>query len=571
MRLRTKFAVVLVVVTLLLSGGVFAGLELFKQQTVAETQANVDGTAALAASQVDDRVRELRDRVGLQASRARAAQFDRSDRYLDTFLRTADPAFYAAQVVAANGTLLSYRGAIDRSVRQEAVGSDRSDRPYVRAGLDNETYVGDPQTDGTGRYFIVVSAPIFEDGETKGVFVAAVRLQAGARTGTSTEVPGVFDGLSAIESDSRSVRVTAGNETLRESSRRFEQSIRASAAVPTTGWTVTVARDRAGLNARLEQLALSQGVGLGLVLFLMVGFGYWQYTASLRQTEQLLDGFDQLEAGNYDYTVALRGGEEWERISAGVNGLAAGLREREAALRERQQRLEVLYRLLRHNLRNGMSVINTHADLLAERTDDPLLAESAGAIAEAGEELSDLSWKARQLEQLLDEAEPAAEPLDLASVAADVIDEQRERYTGVSFELSIPEEAPVVAVPSLRFAVENAVENACEHNDSADPEVSVAVRRVSGTAGNGHPGVELVVADNGPGIPEQDRAVIEQGRETDLEHGSGLGLWIVYWIVDSSGGELAFEENDPRGSVVRLRLRAPGAADREETPAVGTP
>lgn len=553
MRLRTKFAVVLVVVTLLLSGGVLAGLELFKQQAVAETRENVDGTAALAASQVDDRVRELRDRVGLQASRARAAEFDRSEQYLDAFLGTADPSFYAAQVVAANGTLLSYRGAIDSGVRQEAIGSDRSDEPYVRAGLDNETYVGDPQTDETGRYFLVISAPIFADGDVKGVFVAAVRLEEG-----------VFDGLDPVESDSRSVRVTAGAETLRESSRTFEQSVRASSTVPTTGWTVTVARDRAGLNARLEQLALSQGVGLGLVLFLMIGFGYWQYTASLRQTERLLDGFGELEAGNYDHTVALRGGEEWERISAGVNGLSAGLREREAALRERQQRLEVLYRLLRHNLRNGMSVINTHADLLAERTDDPLIAESASAIAAAGERLSDLSWKARQLEQVLEDAKPTAEPLDVVAVAADVVEELRERYPEVDIELSAPEEAPAVAVPSLRFAVVNAVENACEHNDSPDPEVSVTVRKTTGAASDGSPAVELTVADNGPGIPEQDRAVIEQGRETDLEHGSGIGLWIVYWIVDSSGGDLTFQENDPRGSVVRLRLRAPEAADGEE-------
>ena len=42
--------------------------------------------------------------------------------------------------------------------------------------------------------------------------------------------------------------------------------------------------------------------------------------------------------------------------------------------------------------------------------------------------------------------------------------------------------------------------------------------------------------------------------ETPLQHGSGLGFWLVHWIVTASGGELRFEENDPRGSVVTLCL-----------------
>jgi signal transduction histidine kinase len=554
MRLRTKFAVVLVVVTLLLSGGVFVGLELFKQQTVEDTRDNVEGTATLAAGQVDDGVRELRNRVGFQASRPRMARFDRSNSSLDAFLESSDSAFYAAQVVDASGVVLSFRGEIDADRRNAVIGEDRSDQPHVRAALNNQTYVSDPlRTADTGRYYLIISAPIFEDGRVKGALVASVFLDRG-----------VFDDLSPLESASRSVRVSAGDETLHSSNPGFQQSVEANATVATTDWTVTVAQDRSGLNSRLQQLAISQGVGLGLVLFLMIGFGYWQYTASLRQTERLLGGFDQLEAGNYDYSVSLTGGEEWERISAGVNRLSAGLREREAALRQRQQRLEVLYRLLRHNLRNGMSVINTHAELVADQADDPLLAEAAGAIVDASDDLSDLSWKARQLEQALDTAEAAAEPLDLAGVTADVVGQLRERYPEVDIELSGADEARVLAVPSLQFAVENLVENACEHNDSADPEVSVTVG-AAGTAGNGHRTVELAVADNGPGIPEQDRVAIEEGRETDLEHGSGLGLWIVYWIVDSSGGELRFEENDPRGSVVRLRLDPPEAVDSERS------
>jgi signal transduction histidine kinase len=75
--------------------------------------------------------------------------------------------------------------------------------------------------------------------------------------------------------------------------------------------------------------------------------------------------------------------------------------------------------------------------------------------------------------------------------------------------------------------------------------------------------VEIVVADDDPGIPEEEIEILERGEETGLEHTSGLGLWLVHWIVTESGGSVAFESSDTGGSVVRLRLptepRYPGA------------
>jgi two-component system sensor histidine kinase RegB len=58
--------------------------------------------------------------------------------------------------------------------------------------------------------------------------------------------------------------------------------------------------------------------------------------------------------------------------------------------------------------------------------------------------------------------------------------------------------------------------------------------------------------------------VLEAGEETPLEHSTGLDLWLVYWVVALSGGELAFEENDPRGTVVTIALPTPGATDVDQ-------
>jgi K+-sensing histidine kinase KdpD len=50
--------------------------------------------------------------------------------------------------------------------------------------------------------------------------------------------------------------------------------------------------------------------------------------------------------------------------------------------------------------------------------------------------------------------------------------------------------------------------------------------------------VALRVVDDGPGLPESEQAVLADGVETPLVHGSGLGLWMVYWIVTNHDGTI---------------------------------
>ncbi|WP_195155780.1 hypothetical protein, partial [Halorubrum sp. AJ67] len=56
-----------------------------------------------------------------------------------------------------------------------------------------------------------------------------------------------------------------------------------------------------------------------------------------------------------------------------------------------------------------------------------------------------------------------------------------------------------------------------------------------------------------------ERAVFTEARETALEHASGLGLWLVHWIVTESGGDLKIDTREPTGTVVRMWL--PRAAE----------
>lgn len=113
----------------------------------------------------------------------------------------------------------------------------------------------------------------------------------------------------------------------------------------------------------------------------------------------------------------------------------------------------------------------------------------------------------------------------------------------------------------LRLALEEVLENALEHTGRDEPSVALAVGSTSSS-------VSIRVRDDGSVIQERERAVLTEREETTMRHGSGVGLWLVYWAVTRPGGELEFTENEPRGSVVEIRIpdRTPaGESEREST------
>jgi signal transduction histidine kinase len=546
MKVRTKFAVLVLVVTLVLSGVVYGQLELVKERAVDRVEGNVAETAERTADQIDVQVRRSQDYVGYYASRPRAAEFGKSGAFLDEFL--TNPRFYAAQVVAANGTVVDFRGDATESVRRDTVGADLGDRPYVARPLETgEIHTSPPErVNGTGEYIVTMSAPIFgANGSVVGVLAAAIEVD---------EVT-FFSPVTSLETEVQSVSVTAGDVVLHERHARFAQSVSATATVDATGWTVRVSRDQSPLNARLREMALVQGASLLLVLGSVVGLAVWEYRVNLAQTDRLLDAFAALRDGEYDVTPDLDGGEEWEQIREGVADLADGLAERETVLREREQRLDVLNRVLRHNLRNDLSVILNYADIAARRTDDDRVALAADRIRETGRGLVALGNKARRVEAAMEGADDGRVALDLADVVADAVAAVRDDHPDAAVSVDVPAHLRVEAMPALYDAVEEVCRNAVEHSDADEPELRVSASVVDADDGRR---ARLAVADDGPGVPEHERAVLTDGRETQLEHGSGLGLWLVYWVVEKSGGRLSFADREPRGSVVTLELPVAG-------------
>ena len=215
----------------------------------------------------------------------------------------------------------------------------------------------------------------------------------------------------------------------------------------------------------------------------------------------------------------------------------------------RERRLAVLNRFLRHNVRNESVVIQARAELLTD-TLDPADAEHARTIERAVDRLVESGTKARTLSEA-SAGRAAREETHVGDVVSAVVADLEAEYDR-SVAVDVPDTLCVATQPDLfEVLVTNLVENALEHAPASP--VTVAV---SETATD----VLLTVADEGPGVPEHELAVLERGRETDLAHGSGMGLWLVRWAVTSLEGTLDFDTSGGTTATVRLPRQRDSAA-----------
>jgi PAS domain S-box-containing protein len=222
-----------------------------------------------------------------------------------------------------------------------------------------------------------------------------------------------------------------------------------------------------------------------------------------------------------------------------------------------EQLVRLLNRVLRHNLRNDMNVLFGLGDRLENgAADDP--AALGEQISDTAAALIELSERARDLEQYTKrERDPQRLPPE--PLLATVADDYRDRFPSATIDVTVRTDRGFCAGPELERAIGELVENALKHNPDPEPWVGLAVD-------DDGEQIVLTVADDGPGIAEMETAVIANGQEEALEHGSGLGLWLVNWIVTRYGGSFQIRATDDgTGSVATVRLPGIGHDDSLET------
>ncbi|MWV65952.1 HTR-like protein [Halorubrum sp. JWXQ-INN 858] len=217
--------------------------------------------------------------------------------------------------------------------------------------------------------------------------------------------------------------------------------------------------------------------------------------------------------------------------------------------RQREQQLAVLNRVLRHNLRNETTVISGYADLLGGDVDDLQRATRAGKIEAASDRLLSIAEKVGTFESVQErERQPA--PLAVSTVLADVERSCSAAHSDATIEWTVtPPELRLRTDPVLlSVLLDNLVENAIIHSEVPEQTASISVSDASNADG----GVVFEIRDRNERIPEIEIETLRAGDETPLQHGQGIGLWIVYWCVQKLRGSIDFEYDD--GNVLTVTL-----------------
>jgi signal transduction histidine kinase len=251
-------------------------------------------------------------------------------------------------------------------------------------------------------------------------------------------------------------------------------------------------------------------------------------------------------AGTRDLStrVPVEGPEEVRALAEDLNAMLARL---EAAGTQRERAFEATRRFTAdagHELRTPLATLRAGLDTLARNPG--LGAGERVAVVEG------LRVEQERLASLLDALQTLARgeagglgdegPLDLAELADEAVAAARARHPGASFTLDTPSAASLHGSPTgLRLLLDNLLENAARHGGH---RVEVAVVAAGGR-------LRLVVDDDGPGIPEDERAAVVErfarGRGS-APGGSGLGLALVAQQAALHGGLLHLERA-PRGGL----------------------
>ncbi|SNZ13234.1 Histidine kinase-, DNA gyrase B-, and HSP90-like ATPase [Natronoarchaeum philippinense] len=224
-------------------------------------------------------------------------------------------------------------------------------------------------------------------------------------------------------------------------------------------------------------------------------------------------------------------------------------KRRESELRKRTDQLEVLNRIVRHDIQNDVNVIQGWADMLEQNVDDARR-DTVQQITSAADHIAEITQNVETfLEAVAGDTDSSLEPVALGPVILDTVEKRRTVSDGATISVGELERTTVYADELLASVFENLIDNAVQHSQVESPTVEVGFE-LTGDC------VQVSVADDGVGVPDGQKSEIFGKSAMGLDSsGTGIGLFLVDRLVDRYGGRVWVEDNDPQGAVFVVELR----------------
>lgn len=319
---------------------------------------------------------------------------------------------------------------------------------------------------------------------------------------------------------------------------------------PAVGLIVLKSYDQAtaflrSLNRWLLVLGLTAIVAGSLLVFLISD-------TFTRPLANLVGGVHALERGDFDYPLEAHGNDEVSALTQSFDRMRRTLQTAQQELLQ-AERLATIGRMastISHDLRHSLTTILAYAEFLSEGTlRESRRVEYYQEIRKAVNQMTD------QIQALLEFSRAKTVYRPAPGKIAEIIEravhavKARPEFNGVQVITAFDGSTEGrFDAGSLERVFHNLVLNACEAVPAASGRIEVSTRQTP-------EGLEIRVADNGVGIPDEIRDRLFQPFVTaGKDNGIGLGLAVVQKIIQDHGGQVGVEHTGADGTVLRISL-----------------
>lgn len=326
------------------------------------------------------------------------------------------------------------------------------------------------------------------------------------------------------------------------------------------GEVLRLAETRTSMASFLGGMTVQLGISLGVIVFLSF-LASSLLTARITRPLRHIDLSHPLDNDVY---------QEMRPLLARVDEQRCELECQNAELERAMEARREFTGNVSHEMKTPLQVIGGYAELMEYGVVKPEdNARFAGLIREEATRMRELIDDVLTLSRLDEQGQQKLDPVDLSVVCRSVVDRlgsaaaERE----MKIDLDVDDNVIVLGAASLaQQMVYNLVDNAVRYNREGGV-ISVSLRALTDVEPTGAGAskakgtVELVVSDQGRGIPEEYRSrIFERFYRVDVSHsretgGTGLGLAIVKHAVCAFGGQVSVD--DAPGGGARFTVRIP--------------
>ena len=222
--------------------------------------------------------------------------------------------------------------------------------------------------------------------------------------------------------------------------------------------------------------------------------------------------------------------------------------------RLQREQIQVLGRVLRHDLRNSLQVARGYTDRIARGTAPGESDADVERVRSATGELLERADRTRTIRHYLERDPPKPERVEITGIVREQVGDERESFDDVEFEFGVDEPGRCYAQAhqTLGVVVGVLVGTLVEHTDQPQPRGAVTV---DAEAEQSSEQVVVRIADSGTGLAEQGLIPLRTGEAPSrLRHATDVDVWMAKWFVDQFGGNRRVRASDPGGTTFDVGL-----------------